>query len=139
MAEEGHIPPRNHGQKEASAPMEHGTPSEILPVEMTFNFPHVYLLVFDYFLKHLLVVFWLFLAFWTITSSAQEGAGTFFYSFEFNEGTFKTLLRVLTTKRLLPQSGRTPPRVKNLYRVHKVDGPHQELKIYTKWTDPTKG
>ena len=39
MAEEGHIPPRNHGRKEASAPMEYGTPPEILPIEMTFNFP----------------------------------------------------------------------------------------------------
>ena len=39
MAEEGHIPPRNHGWEEASAPMEYGTPPEILPIEMTFNFP----------------------------------------------------------------------------------------------------
>ena len=39
MAEEGHIPPRNNGQKEASAPMEYGTPSEILPVEITVNLP----------------------------------------------------------------------------------------------------
>ena len=39
MAEEGHIPPRNNGRKEASAPMEHGTPLEILPVEMMVNFP----------------------------------------------------------------------------------------------------
>ena len=39
MTEEGHIPPRNHGRKEASAPMEYGTPLEILPIEMTFNFP----------------------------------------------------------------------------------------------------
>ena len=34
MAEEGLLPPRNNGRTEASAPMEHGTPSEILPVEM---------------------------------------------------------------------------------------------------------
>ena len=39
MAEKGHIPPRNYGGTEASAPMEHGTPSEILPVEMMVNFP----------------------------------------------------------------------------------------------------
>ena len=39
MAEEGHIPPRNNGQTEASAPMEHGKPSEILPVEMRVDFP----------------------------------------------------------------------------------------------------
>ena len=39
MAKEGHIPPRNNGRAEASAPMEHGTPSEILPVEMRVDFP----------------------------------------------------------------------------------------------------
>ena len=39
MAEKGHIPPRNHGRKEVSAPMKYGTPSKILPVEMAFNFP----------------------------------------------------------------------------------------------------
>ena len=39
MVEEGHIPPRNNGRKEASTPMEHGTPSEILPVEMIVDFP----------------------------------------------------------------------------------------------------
>ena len=39
MAEEGHIPPRNNGRKEASAPMEHETPSKILPVEMIVDFP----------------------------------------------------------------------------------------------------
>ena len=39
MAEEGHIPPRDHGREEASAPMEYGTPPEILPIEMTFDFP----------------------------------------------------------------------------------------------------
>ena len=39
MAEERNIPPRNNGWKEASAPMEHGIPSEILPVEMMVDFP----------------------------------------------------------------------------------------------------
>ena len=34
MAKEGHLPPRNNGRMETSAPVEHGTPSEILPVEM---------------------------------------------------------------------------------------------------------
>ena len=34
MAEEGHLPPRDNGRTEASAPMEHGAPSEILPVEI---------------------------------------------------------------------------------------------------------
>ena len=34
MVEEGHLPPRDNGRMEASTPMEHGTPLEILPVEM---------------------------------------------------------------------------------------------------------
>ena len=39
MAEDGHIPRRNNGRTEVSAPMEHETPSEILPVEMKVDFP----------------------------------------------------------------------------------------------------
>ena len=40
MEEEGHLPPRDIGWKEASPPMEHGAPSEILPVEIVDdNFP----------------------------------------------------------------------------------------------------
>ena len=34
MAKEGHLPPRDNGRMEASGPIEHGKPSEILPVEM---------------------------------------------------------------------------------------------------------
>ena len=34
MAEEGHLPPRDNGRMEGSGPIEHGKPSEILPVEM---------------------------------------------------------------------------------------------------------
>ena len=34
MAEEGHLPPRDAGRTDASAPMEHRAPSKILPVEM---------------------------------------------------------------------------------------------------------
>ena len=64
MAEEGHIPPRDHGRKKASAPMEFGTPSKILPVEVTFKFPYVYLLGFGYFealASSLLIIFGFFL------------------------------------------------------------------------------
>ena len=64
MAEEGNIPPRNHGRKKALAPMEFGIPSEILPEEVTFNFPYVYLLDFDYFealASSLLIIFGFFL------------------------------------------------------------------------------
>ena len=40
MAEEGHLPPRDVGWTEASAPMEHEAPSEILPIEiMDDDFP----------------------------------------------------------------------------------------------------
>ena len=58
MAEEGHVSARNYGRKEASTPMECGTPSEILPVEMMVDFPlfpnlfiftSLSLKIFDYF------------------------------------------------------------------------------------------
>ena len=71
--------------------MEHGAPSEILPVEVKFESPDVYLLDFDYFvavcqpLSNLLLLF-------LEPLLAQEGAGIFFYKIEFNEGTFRTLL-----------------------------------------------
>ena len=40
MAEEGHLPPRDTGRTKTSAPMEHGAPSKILPVEiMDDDFP----------------------------------------------------------------------------------------------------
>ena len=39
MAEEGHLPPRDVGQTETSAPMEHGALSKILPVEMDDDIP----------------------------------------------------------------------------------------------------
>ena len=40
MAEKGHLPPRDTGQTKASVPIEHGAPSEILPIEiMDDDFP----------------------------------------------------------------------------------------------------
>ena len=59
MTEEGHLPPQNNGRTEASAPMKHETPSEILPVEMMVDdFPYspiyLFLLVF---LKKILLFF----------------------------------------------------------------------------------
>ena len=40
MAEEGHLPPRDARQTKVLAPMEHGAPTEILPVEiMDDDFP----------------------------------------------------------------------------------------------------
>ena len=49
MAEEGHLPPRNNGRAETSAPLEHGTPSKILPVEMMVDdfplFPSLFILL----------------------------------------------------------------------------------------------
>ena len=56
MAEEGHIPPRNNGRKEVSAPMEHGTTSEVLPVEMIVDFP---LFPSLFIFTSLLIIFWL--------------------------------------------------------------------------------
>ena len=53
MAEEGHIPPRDAGRTEASAPVEHGAPSEVLPIEiMDDDFP-----LFPAYLILLLLVF----------------------------------------------------------------------------------
>ena len=37
MTEEWHLPPRDIGRTKASVPMEHGAPSEILPVEIIDN------------------------------------------------------------------------------------------------------
>ena len=37
MTEEWHLPPRDIGRMEVSVPMEHGAPSEILPVEIIDN------------------------------------------------------------------------------------------------------
>ena len=69
--------------------MEHGAPSEILPVEVKFESPDVYLLDFDYFVAVCqLLSNLLFLE----PLLAQEGAGIFSYKIKFNEGTFRTLL-----------------------------------------------
>ena len=143
MAKERHIPPRNHGRKEASTPMEYGAPPEILPIEIAFNFPlfpspFIFTSLWLFFgtLTSLLIIFfgtvgvlfeqallqWLFQYLFK-----PRGAGTFFYSFKFYGGTFR-LCCVITTKRLLPQSGRTPPRV--MTPVHKMDG-HNQGQTYT--------
>ena len=70
--------------------MEHGASSEILPVEVKFEPPDVYLLDFDYFVTTCQLLSNL-LLFWE-PLLAQEGAGIFFYKIGFNEGTFRTLL-----------------------------------------------
>ena len=59
MAEEGHLPPRNVGWTEISAPVEHGTPSEILPVEMMVDFPlfHSLFIFTSLSLKFLIIFF----------------------------------------------------------------------------------
>ena len=47
MGEEGHLPPRDDGRSEVSASIEHGTPSEILPIEMMVDdlplFPYLFI------------------------------------------------------------------------------------------------
>ena len=50
MAKEGHLPPQDAGWTKTSAPIEHGTPLKILPVEMmrrktTFPYFPVYLIL----------------------------------------------------------------------------------------------
>ena len=138
MAEEGHIPPRNNGRKETSAPMEYGTPSEILPVEMTFNIP-LFPCLFTF--TSILIIFWLFeqaLLQWLFQYLFKpKGAGTFFYSFKFYGGKFR-LCCAITIKRLLP-SVDGPHQGLKLIQVHKVDGPHQGSRPQsTKWADPTR-
>ena len=59
MAEEGHLPPRNNGRMEVSAPMKYGTPSEILPVEMIVDFP---LFPSLFIFTSLLIISWLFVS-----------------------------------------------------------------------------
>ena len=70
--------------------MEHGAPSEILPVEVKLESPDVHLLDFDYFVAvyQLLSNFFVFWNLWL----AQEGASISSYKIEFNEGTFRTSL-----------------------------------------------
>ena len=59
-----------------------------------------------------------------------------YYSFKFYGGTFGPCC-VLTTKRLLPQSGRT--QLGSNIQVHKVDGPHQGSKPIHKMDGPNQG
>ena len=121
--------------------MEFGAPSEILPVEVTFKFPYVYLLDFNYFealASSLLIIF-----------------GFFFFKYLFRPK--KGQVFSSTALNLMKEHSR-PCCVTLLLKdcYHKVDGPHHGLKIYTspqsgrtppwvknlykssKWTDPTR-
>ena len=71
--------------------MEHGASSEILPVEVKFEPPDVYLLDFDYFVTACQLLSNL-LFFFGEPLLAQKGAGIISYEIGFNEGTFRTLL-----------------------------------------------
>ena len=66
--------------------MEHGAPSEILPVEVKLESPNVHLLDFG----SLPATFEPLVFFERLL--AQVWAGIFFYKIGFNEGTFRTLL-----------------------------------------------
>ena len=96
MAQEGHIPPRDHGREEALAPMEYGTPPEILPIEMAFGLPYS---PTHFYLTSLLLFLVAFTSLSIVSSFLYEQAlcyngsfSIFFYSFKSNEGTFKTML-----------------------------------------------
>ena len=97
--------------------MEFGAPSEILPVEVKFKSPDVYLLDSDYFE-----------AVWYLCWPKK---GQVFSSTDSNLMKEHSEPRCvnLTIERLLSRSERTLPWVKNI-QVHKVNGPHQGLKIY---------
>ena len=148
MAEEGHISARNHGRKEASAPMECGTPPEILPIETAFNFPlFPSLFIFTslwLFLAHLLLVFWLFFGFFN-----KPCYNDFFSTFLSPRGQvfFSTALNFMEeysgyAVSLLLQDQSTKwtdlTRVK-LIQVHKVDGPHQGSKLVHEMDGPNQG
>ena len=139
MAEEGHISARNHGRKEASAPMECGTPPEILLVETAFNFP-LFPSQFIFtslwlFLAHLLLVFWLFFGFfnkallqWLFQYLFKpKGVGTFSTALNFMEEYSGYAVSILLQDRS-PRNGRTQPGHK-IILVHEVDD-------HTKGHDP---
>ena len=69
--------------------MEHGAPSEILPVEVMLESPNVHVLDFGYFVA---VCQLLSNLFFFERLLAQVRAGIFFYKIGLNEGTFRTLL-----------------------------------------------
>ena len=71
--------------------MEHGAPSEILPVEVMLESPNVHLLDFGYFVAVCQLLSNL-LFFFLERLLAQVWAGIFFYKIGFNEGTFRTWL-----------------------------------------------
>ena len=150
MAEEGHIPARNHGQKEASAPMEYGTPSEILPIEMAFNFPlFPSLFIFTslwLFFGTLTSPLIIFLAFCLNKPCYNDFFSTFLslrgqvlfstalnFMKEHSEYAVSLLLKDYYHKVDRPNQGH------KLIQVHKVDEPHQGSRLQsTKWTDPTR-
>ena len=152
MAEEGHIPPRDHGREEAPAPMEYETPPEILPIGMTFDFPslvHFYLISFWLFLKALTSLFIVFGFLYEKTLATMNLLVSFSTALnlmkEHSRQCYVLTTKVITTKSTdptrvkltSPQSGRIPPRVKRVspqsgrtkprsnLQVHKVDGSHQ--------------
>ena len=93
MAEEGHLPPRDNGRTEVSAPMEHGTPSEILSVEIMVDdspyFPvYLFLLVFLFDFASFLLFGQVFatIVFSTLLSPTSQ---VLFYNFKFYGRTFK--------------------------------------------------
>ena len=132
MAEEVHLPPRNNGRMETSAPMEHETPSEILPVEMMVDdillFPSLFIFT------GLSLKFWLF--FLCLDKFCYDnfqypfkpkGAGTFSTPLNFMEkhldyAMFYYYYRITTIRERIPRA------IKIL--VHKVDGPNKGKKTY---------
>ena len=56
MGKEGHLPPRDDGCSEASVSIEHGTPSEILPIEMMVDDLPLFPSLFFFYLSSLILL-----------------------------------------------------------------------------------
>ena len=106
--------------------MEFGAPSEILPVEVKFKSPDVYLLDFDYFEAVCRLLLGLFFGYLCWPKKGQVFSSTYLNLMKEHS---EPRCVNLTTERLLSRSERTPPWVKNI-QVHEVNGPHHGLKVH---------
>ena len=136
MAKEGNIPPQNNGRKEASSPMEHEKPSEILLVERMVDFPlfpiYLFLLVFfkvfNYFCLNKLCYNDFQYPF------KPKGAGTFSTVLNFMEEHSDYAVCYYYYKTTVHNVDRPNNEGRKFKQVHKMD----ENKS-TKWMDLTKG
>ena len=166
MVEKGHLPPWDDWRAKAATPMEHGAPTEILPVEIiwrTKTLPNflVYLI-----LLQLLVLLKQFLLQYFMYLFKPKGVGTSLQTYVFflrrifrhnyvllpkflkstkwkitQRGWKFIQVQYMDGYKLGPQSGRIIQKGWKILKVHKVDGsPKEGENSYksTKWTDHPK-